>query len=112
MLTSFQFCELNAKHCRQRAGVERNLQTRVTRPKAQRETAMAKVYFYKLPNPDTGEMMMPPLKATRELVERYGGLLMLETEEDVADDDLDRDGHYDPALGDAVDDAINEDAVS
>jgi len=68
---------------------------------------MAKVYFYKLPNPDTGEMVMPPLKATRDLVERYGGILMTESEEEVVDEQLDRDGHYDPALGDAADDAID-----
>lgn len=69
---------------------------------------MAKVYFYKLPNPDTGEMVMPPLKATRELVERYGGILMTETEEDVSEESLDKDGHYDPAEGDDVDDAIGD----
>lgn len=68
---------------------------------------MAKVYFYKLPNPDTGEIVMPPLKATRDLVERYEGILMTESEEEVADAQLDRDGHYDPAHGDAADDAID-----
>lgn len=73
---------------------------------------MAKVYFYKLPNPDTGEMMMPPLKATRELVEQYGGILMTESEEDIADVQLDRDGHYDPALGDAMDDTIDDKQVA
>lgn len=73
---------------------------------------MAKVYFYKLPNPDTGEMVMPPFKATRDLVERFGGILITESEEEVADEQLDRDGHYDPALGDAADDAIDQDQVS
>lgn len=68
---------------------------------------MAKVFFYKLPNPDTGEMIMPPLKATRELIERYGGIVLTETEEDVSDARLDGDGHYDPALGDREDEGLS-----
>lgn len=61
---------------------------------------MAKVYFYKLPNPDTGEMVMPPLKATKEAIGRYGGILLSESEEEVAESDLDNSGNYDPATGD------------
>jgi hypothetical protein len=67
---------------------------------------MAKVYFYKLPNPDTGAMVMPPLKGTRDLIERYGGVLLTESEEDVSDNLLDAAGHYDPAVGDKADDEI------
>lgn len=67
---------------------------------------MTKVYFYQLPNPDTGEMVMPSMKATRAVIEQYGGVLLTESEEDVPDDHLDNDGHYDPKRGDAEDDEI------
>lgn len=73
---------------------------------------MAKVYFYKLPSPDTGEMVMPPLKATAETVEQCGGVLLSESEEEVADEQVDAKGHYDPAAGDAADDAIGDQHVS
>jgi hypothetical protein len=57
---------------------------------------MATVYHFKIWDPATNEYIIGPLKSTPERIQQVGGVIMLDTAEEVAASALDEYGRYDP----------------
>jgi len=58
--------------------------------------AMVQVHHYKVPDVNTGDWTVPPLKSTAERIARISGEIIPSTMEMVALSSLDSEGRYDP----------------
>jgi hypothetical protein len=56
---------------------------------------MAVVFWFKVPDPETGEMVEQPMKATEAAIHALGGEKVLGSAEEVADEAVYGDGYYD-----------------
>jgi len=57
---------------------------------------MPTVFWYRLPDPATGELQTAPRKATEAMIEAIGGERMLGSAQEVEDAELDAEGFYTP----------------